>query len=231
MGKMNDAELALSMLKDGENPLENYEVLKAAIKAEPAVLDIVYNIIPNKVLEELNKDKAVKKIIDKYKKELEAGRSKLRGTSEWYMFFSSDEFEEWLKEQKKPYTPKVRRIKFIHGVLKPLMYQWFEDVWEQGIFQRAENASFLRKTIECECGGRMALNKLKKKYICTTCQKAIKEDEAKGKPTQQEIVDGIAIDIYNVIESDVAADSVGKIMVLVLEKLLKDEARINNKKS
>ena len=71
MTNIEKAKDSLNLIERGENPLDNYELVKAALKESSEAISIMWDQLSPKMMESLNKDKECKKIIKEFKDGLE----------------------------------------------------------------------------------------------------------------------------------------------------------------
>ena len=128
------AKDALRMIERNENPLDNYELVKAALKESEGAIEIIWSELSGNMIEELKKDKEIGKLIADYKKKLEGELKELGKESVTYKFTNADDYEKWKAKAKD--TILTRRTEFDIEYIWPVM----EDMIDKLFFALSEKS-------------------------------------------------------------------------------------------
>lgn len=227
MEKMNEAQLALKMIEEGKNPIDNYDIVKAAI-IEGSEEDIMafHYMIGKDLLKELEKDKDIKKKLKDFTKYMDEKIGVVKDDPV-FMFNSVAAYEEWKEKKLKKYKGKVmpakyRHIIFVREVLLPVLSDGFDSQFEY-FNTKGENLLVARVTTPCnKCEGNLVYSKRKDKFFCTQCANALTKKQLKT-PTNTETVESVGIDFTQLPESDLYTVSFAKTLSLMIEAHVKIE--------
>ena len=229
MGKNHlDAEMAIAAMERGENPLDNYEIIKAALLEDKDNIHFLYELLPKGTLDSLKESKECKKIITDYEKELEAGVKELEKESNWYKFQTYHQYEAWKAKQKKPYSRKARHIICIFEVLFPFLKDAADKIQDDIITKASSSYNVAFVTTDCiadGCPGKASYHN--KKFRCDLCGHTF--DEKQAGPRNTEMREVVLTDPNLIPNSDVYADAIGKVLEIIVEEHVKKELKAQKK--
>jgi TATA-box binding protein (TBP) (component of TFIID and TFIIIB) len=217
------AKEALSLIDKGENPLDNYEMVKAALKESDEAIDILWEGLSFNMIEELKKDKECNNIIKAYKKEIELQIKEVAKDLITYKYKNTEEYEKFADNAKD--TPLTRRTKFIYEVVWPILSDLFDKVFFE-MNELAEAAKISRLTATCpECNNITVYRKIKGKMVCTGCGVNADPKDVQKKTTN--IVEAVVYDMAELPNSDAIARQMAGVLDRAIEDYMKEDRKRN----
>ena len=208
-----------------KNPLDDYEKIKNLIVEDKGEsLDIVWDILSPNLKKQLEESDATAGIIKKHRKKI---GEKVKELGVAYMFTTIEKYKEWKREQKKPYSRKVRHTIFTIEVLTPIMYDNM-DIMFNHMSAKAENCAFQRITKSCsKCQSKMIYRKIKDKFTCSVCANI---EDGKSTHRNLETINGVGVDLSELPTSQVYGQAFVKFLELVFWNYGTKETKASEKK-
>ena len=224
MSNIEKAKDALKLIEEGENPLDNYETVKGALKESEAAIGILWEGLSPKMIDSLKKDKEIAPIIKAYKKELEAKIKEVGKKMITFKYANAEEYDKWADKAKD--TPLTRRTKFVHEVVWPIMNDLFDKFFFE-MSEMAQSGKISNLTVACpECNNTMTYRKNKDKMVCGGCGKNEDPKNIGGK--KEEPYDAVVYDMMDLPNANSIARQMSGILDQPIDDYLKAELKKKN---
>lgn len=225
MSNIEKAKDALKLIEKGENPLDNYELVKLAILESEDAVELLWSQLEPKIIDELKKDKDCKPIIKAYVKKLEDEIKQLGKESITYKFKNDEEYGKW-KEKAKD-TILTRRTIFDIEYVWPVMADMLDKLFFE-FSEKAEICNVSRVTAPCpECNNQMVYRAKSDKMVCTGCGISKDKKEVENKTTES--IKTRAYDMFELPSSDSIARQIVGNLSNMIEFHVKNETKKRNK--
>ena len=223
MDNIEKAKDALKLIKDGENPLDNYEMVKGALKESEEAIGLLWEGLSPQMIKQLKKDKECNLIIKAYKKELDKQIKEVAKELITFKYKSTEEYEKWLEKAKD--TELTRRTRFIYEVIWPILGDLFDKFFFE-MNELGEAAKITRVTKVClKCNNITVYRKVKDKMVCTGCGDNLSPNDVEGKQTS--LVDAVVYDMMELPDPNSIARQMAGILDKAINDYVKEDRKIN----